>query len=288
LLWALLVVYAAARVSQGYPETVPMLWIVGLHVMAPLAFALIHGGLVYRLRGILVFTFLCFAVGNLFENLSVLTGFPFGRYHFTDVMGPKILQVPILLGLAYVGMGYVAWTTGRLLLGDLEEPLRGWRVCTRPMVAAFVMVAWDLSMDPTWANLVHGWKWREGGAYFGVPVSNFLGWYLTVYSIYQLFALYLRRRRAGARPLPLKFWRLPVLFYAVSAAGNLLVSRPAGISDVTDAAGTRWKVDAIFAASALVSIFVMGAFAAIAWVRLSDRSDSRPPGALASRANGDA
>src|SRR5580700_133436 len=144
--------YAAARLAQAFPDKVPMAAIVGLHVLLPLFFALIHGALVYRFRGILTFTLLCLAVGNLLENLSVLTGFPFGRYRFTDVMGPKLLHVPILLGLAYVGMGYLSWTVGRLILGDLQEPLSGSRVWTRPLVAAFVMVAWDLSMDPIWSN----------------------------------------------------------------------------------------------------------------------------------------
>jgi putative membrane protein len=46
------------------------------------------------------------------------------------------------------------------------------------------MVAWDLSMDPVWSTVMHSWIWLQGGAYFGVPVSNFLGWYLTVYVIY--------------------------------------------------------------------------------------------------------
>jgi len=44
--------------------------------------------------------------------------------------------------------------------------------------------------------------WQHGGAYFGVPLTDFLGWYLVVYVIYQLFALYLHGRSPGAKPLP--------------------------------------------------------------------------------------
>ena len=82
-----------------------MLAIVAAHVLFPLIFAFIDGARVYRVRGILIFMLICLAIGNLFENLSILTGFPFGRYHFTNVMGPKLLNVPVLLGLAYIGMG---------------------------------------------------------------------------------------------------------------------------------------------------------------------------------------
>jgi putative membrane protein len=235
--------------------------------MLPLIFSLIHGSLVYRFRGILIFTLFCIVAGNALENLSIVTGFPFGRYHFTDVMGPKLFQVPILLGLAYVGMGYLSWTIGRLILGDIQAP-SVYHVVTQPLVAALIMVAWDLSMDPIWSNLVHGWIWHDGGAYFGVPVSNFLGWFLTNYLIYQSFSLYLRREPTNPRPLPATFWRMAVLMYAVSAAGNLFVMPPPGLSVVTDAAGTRWRVEDIFRASMVISICIMGGFAVVAWQRI--------------------
>jgi len=259
----LMVLYAAAKVATALPGRVPMAAIVASNVLLPLAFALIHGAAVYRVRGILVFTALCLVVGNLLENLSVLTGFPFGRYHFTDVMGPKLFYVPIMLGLAYVGMGYLSWILGGLILG-------GFRVWTLPLVAAFIMVAWDLSTEPIWANLARSWVWHDGGPYFGVPVSNFFGWYLTVYLIYLFFALYLRRQPASARKLPSAFWGLAVAMYGISAAGNLFVAAPAGLSVVTDATGAPWRVGDILGVSRLVSIFVMGAFALVAWVRAPD------------------
>ena len=76
LLWTLVILYAAARVSQAYPNRIPMVAIVALHVIPPLLFALVHGALRYGVRGILVFIGLCLVIGNLFENLSTLTGLP--------------------------------------------------------------------------------------------------------------------------------------------------------------------------------------------------------------------
>jgi putative membrane protein len=114
---------------------------------------------------------------------------------------------------------------------------------------------------------------RDGlpGAYFGVPVSNFLGWYLTVFCFYQWFALYSRGREAGQRPARV-YWRLPVVLYAASAAGNLLLAIPRpGPPVVSDPAGVVWRVSDITSACVLVSVFVMGAFAMMAWVRLAER-----------------
>jgi putative membrane protein len=259
-------------VAQAFPEKIPMLAIVAFHVLPPLVFALVHGALRYRLRGIFVFAALCLAIGNLMENLSVLTGFPFGHYHFTGVMGPKLFHVPVLLGLAYIGMGYLSWTLGLIVLGEEGNRLPGSRIVTRPLFAAFIMVAWDLSMDPIWSNVVRGWIWHDGGAYFGVPVTNFLGWYLTVYLIYQSFAVYLRRSSISLAALPRGHWHMAVLFYGISALGNLFVIAPPGLKEVADAAGTHWKVSGILGASVLVSLFVMGAFTLLAWVQLFDRT----------------
>jgi len=252
-----------------FPDTIPPVVLVSLHVLPALAFAILHGAIAYRMRGILTFILLSVVIGNIFENLSIFTGFPFGRYHFTDVMGPKVLAVPILLGLAYAGMGYISWTVARVILGDAGAPLTGSRLITRPIVAAFVMVAWDFSQEAIWSNLVHGWRWHDGGSYFGVPLANFFGWYLTVYLIYQAFEL---ATRGKSSTVDSGFWLTAVLFYGVAGLGNLLVPAPAGIGIVTDASGTAWPVSGILATSALVSVLVMGAFTVLAWVRLVDNS----------------
>ncbi|MGA2135454.1 MAG: carotenoid biosynthesis protein [Bryobacteraceae bacterium] len=273
--WLLIGVYGVARVLQVFRGLVPMPAVVALHVVPPACFALIHGARFYGWRGILTFTAICVAVGNVSENLGVRTGFPFGHYYFTGFMGPKILAVPILLGLAYVGLAYLSWTLARVILGGIDAPLAGWRVCTTPMAAACIMVAWDLSLDPVWSTILRAWVFRDGGAYFGVPVSNFLGWYLTVWLIYQSFALYLRKATATTVRLRTGYWRQALWFYAVSAAGNLLLVIPqAGPAMVTDPAGVAWRVGDITRACALVTVFTMGAFCLLAWARLDDPSSS--------------
>ena len=40
---------------------------------------------------------IAFTVSNFYENLSLLTGFPFGHYHYTEALGPKLFLVPNLL-----------------------------------------------------------------------------------------------------------------------------------------------------------------------------------------------
>ncbi len=269
--------YACARVLEVTPTGIPRTAIVALDVLSAMAFALVDGTRHYRLRGILVFAGLCFVVGNLSENLSIATGFPFGHYYFVELMGPKLFQVPVLLGLAYIGMSYVSWTLARAIVGNPKAPVTGLRIFSLPLVASFIMVAWDLAQDPVWATVLHGWVWRDGGAWFGVPVSNYLGWFGTVFTIYLLFALYLRRRAESFIAEHPTSLRPALFFYALCAAGNVLqVFSHQAPTVVIDPTGKQWSYADIAGASALVSIFVMGAFAAIAWVRLAEQKKSIP------------
>ena len=265
----ILALYASSRILEVAPTPLPHLAIVALDVFSAMAFALVHGTRRYGLRGILVFTAICIVVGNALENLSIGTGFPFGHYYFVDLMGPKLFHVPVLLGLAYIGMAYVSWTLARLIVGRPSVPLTGTRVIALPLTASFIMVAWDLAQDPVWGTVLHGWEWRDGGPWFGVPISNYLGWYFTVFIIYQFFALYLRRRPAITAASPREHWQSPLAFYGLCAAGNVLQIIPKPNSAIVqDPTGHAWRVADIAGASALVSIFVMGAFVAIAWARL--------------------
>jgi uncharacterized membrane protein len=279
-LWSLLAVYAVARVLQAFPDKIPVFAILALHVLPPLLFALFHGARLYRLRGILTFVMLFLVIGNVMENLGVATGFPYGRYYFTGVMGPKLFHVPVFLGLAYLGLGYLSWTLARLIVGGAHRPLAGSRIVTVPLIASFLMVAWDLSCDPVWATILHFWIWQHGGSYFGVPFTNFLGWYLTSYLFYQLFALYLRARPIHPLPAVPSYWYQAVSFYAVSAVGNLFIllgNPPGGVAVVSDPTGAQWRVRDITTVCGLVSLFVMLPLALIAGARIadSDRDSSR-------------
>jgi len=266
LLLALLFLFMVARILQLFAGRIPDLLIVTFHVIPPAVFALVHGARIYGSRGILIFATLCLGVGTLFESVSLRTGFPFGYYRFTDLMGPKLFDLPILLALAYVGMGYLSWILAVVILDCQNEPLSGRKIVLLPLAASFVMTAWDFSMDAVWADIDHAWVWRDGGSYYGVPPSNFFGWFLTVYIFYQLFALYLRNRVTIRSRT--SHWRLAILFYAASAAGNLLVVAPLSLGGVfVDAAGKHWAIPRILWASRLVSILLMMPLSLIAWIK---------------------
>ena len=264
--------YFCARILEVVPTGIPRIALVSLDVLSAMAFALTHGARFYGIRAILVLTGICIVVGNVVENVGVITGFPFGRYEFGTLMGPKLFHVPVLLGLAYIGMAYVSWMLARLILnaGVAGRSLRS--IFVLPLLASLIMTTWDVAQDPVWATILHGWIWYDGGVWFGVPLSNYFGWYSTLLIIYMLFALYLSRsgiaeRRigiAGSEVVDCPSWPAP-LFYALCAAGNVLqlASRSAPVV-VTDESGKTWHSAQIFGASAVVSVVCMGIFVLLA------------------------
>jgi len=261
--------YLQGRICQLYADRLPTLLVVVLHVLPPAVFAIVHGSLLYRLKGVLFFALTCLCTATVTESLSLRIGFPFGHYHFTRVMGPQVLGLPFLLVLAYLGIGYCSWILGILILGIRGRPVVGYRTFALPMVASFIMLAWDLSMEADWSTVDRAWIWRDGGLYFGVPLSNFFGWYLTAYLFFQAFALYCRAHGAQSIPLSSHFWRMPILMYGICAAGNLLILRlPMAPPIVSDATGRGWVTMDIIIADGLISLFVMGSIAAIAWAKL--------------------
>jgi len=262
LLWGLVAVYTGVILLRGLaPDVLPPLVSVTLVTLLPFVFVFVHGSLRYGFRDVLVFAAITLVVSNIFENLSILTGFPFGHYYYTDNLGPKLFLVPILIGPAYLGTGYMSWTLARILLGATEKRLPGQQFWAVPVLASFLMVAWDLSFDPIASTLRQSWIWEQGGNYFGVPFSNFLGWFLTVFVFFQLFAVYLRGRSSAAsaaQTLSRGYWLLAVAFYGVIALGtplNLLTQT--ANATVVDPAGVVWRTQDIYIVTGLVWMFTM-------------------------------
>jgi uncharacterized membrane protein len=275
---AILAAYACARILEVFSGSIPHLWIVALDVFSAAAFAVVDGSLHYRWRTMLVFATICTVVGNVVENLGVATGFPFGRYRFLELMGPKVGYVPVLLGLAYIGMAYVSWMLACLILKAPASTATARYLIAIPLLASLIMTTWDLAQDPVWSTILHGWIWFDGGPWFGVPISNYVGWYANLFVIYLLFALYLRRRGPAASPSGAASLRPAPVFYALCAVGNVLqLASSSAHQTVADATGRSWSVSQIVGASALVSVACMGTFAFWAW-RKSVKGERRADG----------
>ncbi|MBI1317082.1 carotenoid biosynthesis protein [bacterium] len=113
---------------------------------------------------------LCLAYGYALEWIGVHTGWPFGDYRYGNALGPKLMGVPIIIGLNWfvVSVSVRQWIP--------KYPGRWWRVLRHPVVfsalAALGMVGLDALIEPVAPKLDY-WYWAHGTA----PIQNFLGWF---------------------------------------------------------------------------------------------------------------
>jgi len=115
------------------------------------------------------------------EFSSTRTGLPFGLYRYTGTTRGHELylaDVPLMDSLSFTFLAYAAFSLARAAQGARRLP--------RPMLAAaagVLMMLLDVVIDPL---AVRGERWflgrifyyPEGGVYFGVPLSNFAGWWM--------------------------------------------------------------------------------------------------------------
>ena len=235
------------------------------------AFALVHGIAVYGGRTMFWLIVVCLVVSNVAENVSIVTGFPFGHYHYTDVLGVKLFLVPVTIGGAYFGAGYLAWTVALALLGRAGAALDGFSRWAVPLVAAVLMTSWDFMLDPTASTIDKWWIWEQGGGFFGVPLSNYLGWLLTVFVFFTIFSAVVAAQFRGAFAAPASFWITAVAMYALLGVRYVVLNAlPSAQTTYVDAAGHPWLKHDIYEAAALCAIFTVFAFSLLAALRLKD------------------
>jgi uncharacterized membrane protein len=120
-------------------------------------------------------------LGLAAEHVGVRTGRPFGAYHYSDKLGPRIGGVPVLAAAAWAMMARPAWAVAGRIAGNDERRLR-------VALAAGALTAWDVFLDPRMAREGY-WTWHGAGRYEGVPASNFLGWFLTGLGVFAVWSL---------------------------------------------------------------------------------------------------
>ena len=202
----------------------------GLPVMTAVltAFSLTHAAysLGWRLAG--AFFAITAVVSWAFEQVGVETGAIYGPYSYTDVLGPQLGHVPVLIPLAWFMMIYPSYVITNLIIEARPVSSRAGvgRLLAASALGALVMTAWDLVIDPILSGPdVRAWVWEEGGPYFGIPIQNFVGWIATVFTVFVAYRLVERswaRRPEGSITTAFAF--LPLVAYGSMLFANLRLS----------------------------------------------------------------
>ena len=101
------------------------------------------------------------------ETIAIKTGFPYGEFIYMDKLGYKLFGItPWTVPLAWVP----------LVLGSMTIAQRfSKHLFGQVVISTFLLVVIDLVLDPG-AVAMDFWKYTQPSVYYGVPLSNFLGW----------------------------------------------------------------------------------------------------------------
>ncbi|MBJ6723495.1 carotenoid biosynthesis protein [Geomesophilobacter sediminis] len=183
------------------------------------------------------FTAAGYLIAFVSEVSSINNGFPYGWYYYIDTTRHDelwIAGVPFFDSLSYVFLCYVSYATAILVLapikrwrGDLVtlETFRLRRSLSVLLLGSLFQTFLDIVIDPValqgrrwFLGQIYGYK--EAGYHYGVPLSNYLGWWLV--SAVMIFALQLidrlvrsEERPYGVAALPFRSLYAPFLYLCV-------------------------------------------------------------------------
>jgi len=176
-------------------------------LLLTIPFAAIHGIRRYGWRRFLTFFVVTFVVSNAFESLSIVTGFPFGNYHYTGDV--RLVYVPIFIGPIYFGLGYISWLTASTVLDRADERLNGrnhigkFNVVALPALAAAVMTMFDVASDSQASTVIETWIWHDGGgAQWSISAINETMMTINIFTVVTVAFLALTKIARGDTTTP--------------------------------------------------------------------------------------
>jgi uncharacterized membrane protein len=157
--------------------------------------------------------FLVITVGGglAVEALGTHAGVPFGDYVYTGKLSSTVLGVPWVVPLAWAMFAYPSLALARRIS---RSPL------LVPLIGAFTLASWDLFLDPMMTAEGY-WRFTHPSPALvhipGVPVVNYVGWFLTALVMMVLIDQLPRRIVPDGQPAVLFFWT-----YVSSVVGNAM------------------------------------------------------------------
>jgi bisanhydrobacterioruberin hydratase len=125
--------------------------------------------------------------GFLVEVLGVKTELIFGSYQYGKTLGPKIMSVPILMGLNWLNLIYA---TG-VILNKISIP-----IYVKAFIGSGILMVLDFFLEPV-AIKYDFWSWKNNA----IPIQNYVAWFICSY-IFLLLFFFLKFKKENKITLP--------------------------------------------------------------------------------------
>lgn len=170
------------------------------------------------------------ALGWFAEQMGSSHGWFFGRYTYTEVLGPRLGDVPLAIPLMWFALCLVGYVMANLIL---------WRqpVHPRPGLGQGVLVAWlaamivtafDLGADPYFVHVLKAWVMEKpDGGWFGETLQGFVGWMCVAFAIVAGFLAWSAPSRPPAVASSVRWAAgLPIGIYAGALVFQMVWGQP--------------------------------------------------------------
>jgi len=187
----------------------------------PVVLLILHSLIILSTLRALFFIALASFTGWTMEVWGLKAGTFFGGHYVYKTNQLALSDVPlsvILYWAVFIYAGYCIVNSFIFWLNK-QKPSRDqknlWLLPIAVFLDGWVVVAIDLFMDPLQVQS-GSWIWLEGGPYFGVPIGNFIGWFIVtiiVTGIFRTFEFFSIKETKQDKTV----YIIPVICYGVLA-----------------------------------------------------------------------
>lgn len=150
----------------------------------PLNLLLMAGLLIYTQRqknkSYWIFFLLCFVTGVVVEIIGVNTGYLFGDYKYGEVLGVKVYNVPLLIGINWFTTVFCAGVMMQRLsdwivkkMSGQAQPSKAVQFFSFVTDAALLTTLFDWVLEPV-AIRLQFWQWNPANE---IPLYNYVCWF---------------------------------------------------------------------------------------------------------------
>lgn len=144
-----------------------------------------------------IFASAAFWIGFGSEIIGIHTGYLYGDYIYGPTLGPKLWDVPIIIGINWFILSYLTGALFQKVSNDYYAAF----------LSAITMTSLDYIMEPVAVSLDF-WAWK----FDVIPLSNYLGW-LGVAFIIQV--IYRKANFEKSNPIAPYLLMALILFFAI-------------------------------------------------------------------------
>lgn len=120
------------------------------------------------------FSITAYLISFIAECIGVNTGFPFGEYTYHEVLGYKILETPLLIGINWLMLLLASRSVVERFFGNRS-------ILFQIFLASLIMVGLDFLIEPI-AIEFRFWTWAAAE----IPWNNYLSWFILAFGLHYL------------------------------------------------------------------------------------------------------